>query len=73
MGLLKETEVLRKVPMFAKLEPSKLKLLAFTSEFQTFEDGEVLFHAGDPADCAFVIMGTVEPAGESLLKFLHKF
>ncbi len=56
MDLLKEAEALRKVPMFAKLEPSKLKLLAFTSEYQTFEDGEVLVHAGDPADCAFVIM-----------------
>ncbi len=61
MDLLKEAEVLRKVPMFAKLEPSKLKLLAFTSEYQTFEDGEVLFHAGDSADCAFVIIsGEVE-------------
>ena len=57
MDLLKEVEILRKVPMFAKLEPSKLKLLAFTSEYQTFEDGEILFHAGDPADCAFVILG----------------
>jgi len=61
VDLLEEAEVLRKVPMFAKLEPSKLKLLAFTSEYQTFEDGEVLFHAGDPADCAFVIIsGEVE-------------
>ena len=61
MDLLKEAEVLRKVSMFAKLEPSKLKLLAFTSEYQTFEDGEVLVRAGDPADCAFVIMsGEVE-------------
>ncbi len=47
--------------MFAKLEPSKLKLLAFTSESFTFDDGEELFHVGDPADCAFVIMsGAVE-------------
>lgn len=61
MGLLKETEILRKVPMFAKLEPSKLKLLAFTSELLTFDDGEVLFHEGDPADCAYVIMsGEIE-------------
>jgi CRP-like cAMP-binding protein len=57
VDLLQEAEILRKVPMFAKLEPSKLKLLAFTSEYQTFEDGEILFHAGDPADCAFVILG----------------
>lgn len=56
MDILKEAECLRKVPMFAKLESSKLKLLAFTSEYLTFDDGEILFHAGDPADCAYVIM-----------------
>ena len=47
--------------MFAKLEPSKLKLLAFTSESLTLEHGEVLCHEGDQADCAYVVMdGTVE-------------
>lgn len=53
--------MLRKVPMFAKLEPSKLKLLAFTSESLTLDPGEVLCHEGDQADCAYVVMdGTVE-------------
>ncbi|MFQ6022921.1 MAG: cyclic nucleotide-binding domain-containing protein [Acidiferrobacterales bacterium] len=56
MALLKEAECLRKVPMFTKLDPSKLKLLAFTSDLLTFEDGEVLVHEGDPADCAYVII-----------------
>jgi CRP/FNR family cyclic AMP-dependent transcriptional regulator len=61
MALLKEAETLGKVRLFAKLEPSKLKLLAFTSQLMTYEDGEVLFHEGDPADAAFVIMhGEVE-------------
>ncbi len=61
MALLKEAETLAKVPLFAKLEPSKLKLLAFTSQLMIYEDGEVLFHEGDPADSAFVIMhGEVE-------------
>ena len=55
-NLSQEAELLRKVPMFSKLEPSKLKLLAFTSESLTFEDGEALCHIGEPADCAFVIM-----------------
>ncbi|MFQ5935191.1 MAG: cyclic nucleotide-binding domain-containing protein [Acidiferrobacterales bacterium] len=59
--LLKETETLRKIPLFAKLEPSKLKLLAFTSQLLSYDDGEVLFHEGDLADCAFVVMdGEVE-------------
>ena len=56
MDLKTEAEMLRKVPMFAKLEPSKLKLLAFTSQSLSYEDGEILFRAGDAADCAFVIM-----------------
>lgn len=56
MELLQEVEALKRVPLFAKLEPSKLKLLAFTSESLTFEEGEILFHAGDAADAAYVIM-----------------
>ena len=66
MDLRREAELLRKVPMLAKLEPSKLKLLAFTSQSLTFEDEETLFHAGDPADCAYVIMeGEVEVLAET--------
>lgn len=61
MGIQKETELLRNVPMFAKLDPSRLKLLAFTSQCLNFDDGEILFHEGNRADCAYVIMsGEVE-------------
>jgi CRP/FNR family cyclic AMP-dependent transcriptional regulator len=56
LDLVEETELLRKIPMFAKLTASKLKLLAFTSETITFEDDEVIFNTGDLADCAYVIM-----------------
>ena len=56
MQLADETDLLRKIPMFAKLEMSKLKLLAFTSEIVNYDAGEELFHAGDAADCAYVIM-----------------
>lgn len=56
MDIQQETDALRKVPLFSKLDPSKLKLLAFTSELLTYENGEVVFKAGDSADCAFVIM-----------------
>ena len=56
MDLHQETDLLRKVPMFSKLDPSKLKLLAFTSQSLSFEDGEEIFKAGDPADSAYVIM-----------------
>ena len=47
--------VLRRMPLFASLDPGQLKLLAFTCDYLSFEDGEALFHAGDPADSAYVI------------------
>ena len=56
MDLAEETDLLRKIPMFAKMETSKLKLLAFASEIVSFSDQEVVFNAGDSADFAYVIM-----------------
>ena len=56
MDIQQETDALRKVSLFSKLEPSKLKLLAFTSELFTYGDDEEVFTEGDHADCAFVIM-----------------
>lgn len=55
MDYLDAVKVLRCIPMFASLDPSKLKLLAFASEYLTFEDGETLFHIGDPADSVYLI------------------
>ena len=56
MTLQEEVELLRNIPMFANIEPSKLKLLAFTSERLTFGEGDVLFNEGDPGDSAFIIV-----------------
>jgi CRP-like cAMP-binding protein len=56
MSLQQEVEMLRKIPMFANIEPAKLKLLAFTSERLSYADGEVLFRQGDPGDAAFLII-----------------
>ena len=61
MSLHAETEVLRRVPLFSKLDASTLKLLAFTSDSLTFHDGELLFNVGDSSDSAYVILeGEVE-------------
>ena len=57
MGLLDEVELLRKIPLFAKIEPSKLKLLAFTSERLTYSEGDVLFEQVDAGDAAYIIIG----------------
>jgi CRP-like cAMP-binding protein len=47
--------LLRRIPVFAKLEPASLKLLAFSSSHLTFNDGEVLCRQGEPGDSVFVI------------------
>ena len=51
-----DTELLARIPFFAGLDRSRLKLLAFTSERQTLEPQEVLFQQGDSADEACVIV-----------------
>lgn len=56
MSLHEEVELLRNIPMFEKIEPSKLKLLAFTSERLNFREGEILFRQGDPGDAAYIIV-----------------
>ncbi len=56
MSLNEEVELLRKIPLFAKIEPSKLKLLAFTSERLTFKPGDVLFRQGELGDAAYIIV-----------------
>jgi CRP/FNR family cyclic AMP-dependent transcriptional regulator len=56
MTLNKDVEVLKNIPLFAKIEPAKLKLLAFTSERLQFVPGEPLFHQGDIGDAAYIIL-----------------
>ena len=56
MSLQQEVDLLRKIPMFAKIDPAKLKLLAFTSERISYAEGDVLFRQGDVGDAAFVII-----------------
>ena len=56
MSLNEEVDLLKKIPLFAKIEPSKLKLLAFTSEHLTFHPGELLCRQGDPGDTAYIIL-----------------
>ena len=56
MSLNKEVEVLRDVPLFNKIDHTKLKLLAFTSESLTHQDGNFLFREGEPGDAAYIIL-----------------
>jgi CRP-like cAMP-binding protein len=71
MQLKDEVELLRRVPLFAGVAPSKLKLLACTSDRVSYREGDVLFKQGDPGDAAYVVLsGTadilVEAGGDSI-------
>ena len=59
MNLNEEVEILKGVPIFAKIEPAKLKLLAFTGERVTFASDQEVCHQGDPGDAMYVILGGV--------------
>jgi CRP-like cAMP-binding protein len=56
MSLTKDVEVLSNIPLFAKVDPAKLKLLAFTSERLEYLSGDELFHQDDYGDAAYVIL-----------------
>ena len=62
--------------MFAQIEPSKLKLLAFTSERLAFDANQDVFRQGDEGDAAYVIMqGSADvvvntPKGETVVAVL---
>src|ERR1700741_3131893 len=59
MNLNEEVEVLKGVPIFSKIEPAKLKLIAFTGERMTFGMGQEVCHQGDSGDALYVILGGV--------------
>ena len=56
MNLNKEVELLRDIPLFRKIGPSRLKLLAFASERLYYDDDQFLFREGDEGDAAFIIL-----------------
>ena len=56
MTLEAEVQSLRQVPMFKDIDPSRLKLLAFTSERVQFAGGQRFFAQGDLSDAAYVIL-----------------
>jgi CRP-like cAMP-binding protein len=59
MNLNEEVEILKSVPLFTKMEPAKLKLIAFTGERMTYGNGQEVCHQGDPGDAMYVILGGV--------------
>lgn len=61
MEINQEVHRLSQVPMFSKVEKSKLKLLSFTSQSLEYQHGELLFQEGESADSIYLILeGEVE-------------
>jgi CRP-like cAMP-binding protein len=72
MSIDQEVEILRRIPIFAKIDPAKLKLMAFASERVTYKPGQLLFKQGERGEAAFIVLqGTADvliDADEGLLR-----
>ncbi|MBO0663701.1 cyclic nucleotide-binding domain-containing protein [Jiella sp. MQZ9-1] len=56
MMLKSEIDLLRAVPLFAAIDPSRLKLIAYTAETVAYRQGQVLCRQGDAGDAAYVLI-----------------
>jgi len=73
-----EVAMLRRIPLFAHIEPAQLKLIAFTAQRIAYTPGQELFRQGDDAEAAYVIIdGSAEvlvntPDGELKVAMVEK-
>jgi len=59
--LTDEMDMLRQVPIFAGIKPTKLKLLAFASERKTYRVGQDVCRQGELGDAAYIVLsGTAD-------------
>ena len=66
MSLQQEVDLLRKVPMFANMDASQLKLLSFASERVSFMEGDRFIQQDEFGDTAFLIIsGDAEVLAEA--------
>jgi len=56
MGLEEEVAILKKIPLFARIDPTKLKLMAFASERMLFKPGQSVCKQGETGDSAYIII-----------------
>ena len=56
-----EVDMLRRIPLFAAIDPGKLKLLAFASDRMIYRDGQPICRQGEVGDAAYVVVnGTAD-------------
>jgi CRP-like cAMP-binding protein len=56
MALEDDITILSQAPLFGLLEIDAIRLIAFAAETRALRAGEVLFHKGDRADGAYVVV-----------------
>ena len=56
MSLAEEVDLLRGIPLFERMEPAKLKLLAISSDRVNFRPNAVMMRQGDDGDAAYVVI-----------------
>lgn len=55
MALKDDIKLLSSVPLFSSMSGEQMKLIAFGAERVHLGDNDVLFHPGEPADCAYLV------------------
>ena len=56
MALTEEMQLLKAIPLFAEIEESKLKLIAFASQRLRYSPGEIAIREGELTDSIYVIL-----------------
>jgi CRP-like cAMP-binding protein len=56
VSLDQAVEAMVMTPIFAGVDPKRLRLLAFMSESLTYREGELIFDQGEEGDSAFVVI-----------------
>jgi CRP-like cAMP-binding protein len=55
VALAQDIALLRQAPLFARLEPEALRLIAFSAEARMYRAGDVVFRRGDRSDGAYLV------------------
>lgn len=56
MLLDKDVELLKAIPLFSKIDPRKLKLIAFTAKRTVYKPQEIIFKKGDPGHDVLILL-----------------
>ena len=56
MTLESDIDTLSRLPLFSKLEPEALRLIAFAAETRVLRAGDVVFRQGDPSEGGYVVI-----------------